>query len=98
MATADDDDEDVDEDEEGSVFDEGYEDLEEEALIQLPGDRDSDDILMLPSYQHYIDTIDTIIFGERVDRVDRVSLHHHSNSHEDPSFMASTPNANPSEC
>lgn len=78
------------------MFDEAYEDLEE-AFIRLPGDRDSDDILLLPSYQQYIDTIDTIIFGERVDRVDRVSLHHHSNSHEDPSFMASTPNANPSE-
>lgn len=89
---ADDDDDEEEEEEEGSVFDEGYEDLEE-AFIRLPGDRDSDDILLLPSYQQYIDTIDTIIFG---DRVDRVSLHHHSNSHEDPSFMASTPNANPS--
>ncbi|XP_042241661.1 E3 ubiquitin-protein ligase HUWE1-like isoform X2 [Homarus americanus] len=88
---ADDDDEDEEEEEEGSVFDEGYEDLEE-AFIRLPGDRDSDDILLLPSYQQYIDTIDTIIFG---DRVDRVSLHHHSNSHEGPTFLASTPNANP---
>lgn len=94
---ADDDDEDEEEEEEGSVFDEAYEDLEE-AFIRLPGDRDSDDILLLPSYQQYIDTIDTIIFGDRVDRVDRVSLpHHHGNSHEDPVFMASTPNANPSE-
>ncbi|XP_037772840.1 E3 ubiquitin-protein ligase HUWE1-like isoform X4 [Penaeus monodon] len=86
---ADDDDEDEEEEEEGSVFDEGYEDLED-AFIRLPGERDSDDVLLLPSYQQYIDTIDTIIFG------DRVSLHHHSNSHEDPTFMASTPNANPS--
>lgn len=72
------------------MFDEGYEDLED-AFIRLPGERDSDDVLLLPSYQQYIDTIDTIIFG------DRVSLHHHSNSHEDPAFMASTPNANPSK-
>lgn len=86
---ADDDDDDEEEEEEGSVFDEGYEDLEE-TFIRLPGERDSDDILLLPSYQQYIDTIDTIIFG------DRVSHHHQTHSHEDPSFMASTPNANPS--
>lgn len=84
-----DDDDDEDEEEEGSVYDEGYEDLEE-AFIRLPGDRDTDDILLLPSYQQYIDTIDTIIFG------DRVSLQHHPNNHEDPSYITSTPNANPS--
>ncbi|KAK7072125.1 E3 ubiquitin-protein ligase huwe1, partial [Halocaridina rubra] len=83
----DDDDEDDEEEEEGSVFDEGYEDLDE-TFVRLPGERDTDDILLLPSYQQYIDNIDTIIFG------DRVSLHHHTNSHEDPSFITSTPNAN----
>ncbi|XP_076049070.1 HECT, UBA and WWE domain containing E3 ubiquitin protein ligase 1 isoform X2 [Oratosquilla oratoria] len=81
-----DEEEEEEEEEEGSVCDEGYEDLEE-AFIQLPGTRETDDILLLPPYQQYIDTIDTFIFG------DRVSLQ--ATTHDDPTFMASTPNANP---
>lgn len=67
------------------MFDQGYDELEE-AFIRLPVERESDDVLLLPSYQQYINTIDTIIFG------DRISLTHHNLPHEDSVFMTSTPN------
>lgn len=43
------------------IFDDTY--------IRLAGDRDSEDMVLIPSYQHYMDTIDTIdtmIFGNRL--------------------------------
>ena len=60
----------------GSVIDEEEEEEEEEEVelfddsyLRLSTDRANEDMLLLPSYQHYVDTIetiDTMIFGNRL--------------------------------
>lgn len=58
----------------GSVIDEEEEEEEEEEIeifddnnyLRMPNERDQEDMELLPSYQHYIDTIDTMIFGNRL--------------------------------
>ncbi|XP_047736696.1 E3 ubiquitin-protein ligase HUWE1 isoform X2 [Hyalella azteca] len=96
-ADGDDEDEDMDD---GSVIDEEEEEEDEEEeegepvlfddsfLRMSGGDRDSEDMVLVPTYQHYIDTIDTIdhmIFGNRL------TIPQHGSSfglHDDQGFMA----------